>query len=53
MGSFATPTYAVMDPQTREVLAIHDGPEFRSAVFADWLADVIDRAEDEIGFERL
>lgn len=37
LNTFATPSYAMIDPATGDMLAMHEGPEFSADTFAEWL----------------
>ena len=35
--TYSTPSYALVDPKTEEVISIHEGPEMDAEVFGAWL----------------
>lgn len=39
IDTYATPSYALMDPATDELLLIHEGPENDATKFAAWLEE--------------
>ncbi len=41
VNSFATPTYILMDPETDEIIDVHDGPELDPDKFAKWLKSAL------------
>lgn len=45
--TYATPSYALVDPASREVVAKHEGPQLDSALFAAWLEESHERWQDE------
>ena len=43
--TLATPSYALIDPETGGLIAKHEGPEMDSAIFATWLQTAYDKWE--------
>ncbi|MEO2095074.1 MAG: hypothetical protein ABGY71_13620 [bacterium] len=41
LGTFATPSYALIDPANGEVLLWHEGPESDPDKFAAWLEEAL------------
>ena len=39
--TYATPSYALIDPATDELLLIHEGPESDAELFAGWLDEAL------------
>jgi hypothetical protein len=39
--TLSTPSYALIDPATGELLARHEGPEMDSDTFAKWLREAL------------
>jgi hypothetical protein len=37
--TLATPSYALIDPTTDELIGMHEGPETDPAIFAEWLEE--------------
>ncbi len=40
--TLATPSYALVDPSSGDVVAIHEGPETDVELFGEWLDDAYD-----------
>ena len=45
INTYATPSYALIDPATEEIIDSHDGPEFDSDTFAAWLKGAMKKWE--------
>jgi len=45
INTYATPSYALIDPDSGELLASHPGPEFSAEAFGKWLDSALGKWE--------